>query len=160
LIKGRMSDNSIDIASKAPYPAGALSNFAPHAFTFDGIACASMESFLQGLKFEDAARQAEICGYKAGKAQGFGRRRNWQAEGRLWWRGEPVERLSGAYQALLDRAYEALFAQSEAFRQALAATGEAELVHTMGRIHPVNTVLTADEFCSRLMRLRARLRTA
>ena len=153
-----MRNHAIDIASKAPYPAGALSNFAAHAFTLDGIACASMESFLQSLKFEDAARQVDICGYKSGKAQGIGRRHNWQAEGRLWWRGEPVERLSDAYQALLDRAYEALFAQSAAFRDALAATGDADLVHSMGRVYPANTVLTADEFCTRLTVLRARLR--
>ena len=154
-----MFRHQIDIASKAPFPAGPLSNFAAHAFTLDGIACASMESFLQSLKFADAGRQTEICGYKSGKAQGFGRRQRWQAEGILWWRGEPIERLSGAYQALLDRAYEALFAQSAAFREARAATGDAELVHTMGRIYPANTVLTADEFCSRLTALRARLRT-
>jgi predicted NAD-dependent protein-ADP-ribosyltransferase YbiA (DUF1768 family) len=158
MIKGRMSGNLIDIASKAPYPAGPLSNFAAHAFALDGVACASMESFLQGLKFEDAGRQAEICGYKSGKAQGIGRRRNWQAEGRLWWRGEAIDRLSGAYQVLLDRAYDALFAQSADFREALAATGDADLVHTMGRIHTANTVLTADEFCTRLTALRARLR--
>ena len=153
-----MHNTSLDIVSKAPYPAGALSNIAAHAFTIDGVACASMESFLQSLKVADAERQAQICGYKAGKAQGIGRRHNWRAEGRLWWRGAPVERLSDAYQALLDRAYEALFAQSAAFRDALAATGDAELVHTMGRIHPANTVLTADEFCTRLTALRARLR--
>ena len=35
--------NSIDIKAKAPFPAGALSNFAPYAFTFDGIARASGE---------------------------------------------------------------------------------------------------------------------
>ena len=97
---------------------------------------------------------------KPGKAQGFGRRQRWQSAGILWWRGEPIGRLSGAYQALLDRAYEALFAQSAAFREALAATGDADLVHTMGRIYPTNTVLTADEFCSRLTALRARLRPA
>src|SRR5262245_54740566 len=133
-----MSCSPIDIVSKAAYPAGSLSNFAAHAFTLDGVACASMESFLQSLKFEDAGRQAEVCGYKAGKAQGFGRRRRWQSEGRLWWRGEPIERLSDAYQALLDRGYDALFAQSAEFREALAATGDAELVHTMGRIFPEN----------------------
>ena len=122
-----MSDNSIDIASKAPCPAGTLSNFAAHAFTLDGIACASMESFLQSLKFADAGRQAEICGYKAGKAQGFGGAGGGSRKGYCGGAGEPIERLSDAYQALLDRAYEALFAQSAAFREALAATGDARI---------------------------------
>ena len=46
--------NSIDIKAKAPFPAGALSNFAPHAFTFDGIACASMEGLLQSARASSA----------------------------------------------------------------------------------------------------------
>ena len=33
--------DSLDIKAKAPFPAGALSNFAPHPFTIDGIDCAS-----------------------------------------------------------------------------------------------------------------------
>ncbi len=36
----------LDIKTKAPLPAGALSNLAPQAFTLDGVACASMEGFL------------------------------------------------------------------------------------------------------------------
>jgi hypothetical protein len=38
-----MSHDPIDIKAKAPFPAVALSNFTPHAFTLDGVACASME---------------------------------------------------------------------------------------------------------------------
>ena len=38
--------NSIDIKAKVPFPAGALSNFAPHAFTFDGVACGSSHALL------------------------------------------------------------------------------------------------------------------
>jgi predicted NAD-dependent protein-ADP-ribosyltransferase YbiA (DUF1768 family) len=47
---------TLDIRSKAPFPAGALSNFAAHKFTIDGITYASMEGFLQSLKIEDAVR--------------------------------------------------------------------------------------------------------
>jgi predicted NAD-dependent protein-ADP-ribosyltransferase YbiA (DUF1768 family) len=149
--------NSIDIKAKAPFPAGALSNFAPHAFTFDGIACASMEGLLQSFKIEDAAEQVRVCGLAGGEAQGRGRQYDWQQSGLLWWRGAPVDRLSDAYQALLDRAYDALFAQSSKFRNALAATGGAQLNHALGSADPTETILTADEFCERLERLRARL---
>jgi predicted NAD-dependent protein-ADP-ribosyltransferase YbiA (DUF1768 family) len=38
----------MDIGSRHGYPANALSNFAPHPFNMDGVACASMEGFLQG----------------------------------------------------------------------------------------------------------------
>jgi hypothetical protein len=37
----------MDIGSKSGYPSSALSNFAPHAFEFDGVKCASMEGLLQ-----------------------------------------------------------------------------------------------------------------
>lgn len=33
----------MDIGSKNGYPASALSNFAPHPFTIDGVECNSME---------------------------------------------------------------------------------------------------------------------
>ena len=149
--------NSIDIKAKAEFPAGALSNFAPHAFTFDGIACASMEGLLQSFKIEDPAEQVRVCGLAGGEAQGTGRQYDWQQTGTLWWRGVPIDRLSDAYQDLLDRAYEALFAQSSKFRNALAATGDARLTHAFGREDATETILTAIELCSRLERLRARL---
>ncbi len=149
--------NSIDIKAKAEFPAGALSNFAPHAFTFDGIACASMEGLLQSFKIEDPAEQVRVCGLASGEAQGTGRQYDWQQTGTLWWRGVPIDRLSDAYQDLLDRAYEALFAQSSKFRNALAATGDARLTHAIGREDATETILTAIELCSRLERLRARL---
>ena len=78
----------------------------------------------------------------------------------LWWRGEPVDRLSDAYQALLDRAYDALFAQSKKFRVALAASGNARLIHTIGKTDPCETILTVDELCSRLERIREKGRGA
>lgn len=149
--------NSIDIKAKAPFPAGALSNLAAHRFTFDGVACAAMESFLQGLKIADAAEQETFCRFEGPEARGRGRGYNWKTTGTLWWRGIGIDRLSDDYQALLDRAYEALFAQSAEFRDALAATGTAQLVHSIGKDDPTETILTTKEFISRLEALRSRL---
>jgi len=78
---------TLDIKAKAPYPAGALSNFAPHAFRFDGILCASMEGFLQSLKIEDRAEQERVCGLVGPMAQSVGRTYDWSATGTLWWKG-------------------------------------------------------------------------
>jgi len=150
--------DAIDIKSKAPYPAGELSNLARYAFVLDGIACACMEGFLQSLKIADPDKQVLMCGRRGPEARGRGRRYDWSRSGTLWWRGEPIDRLSQAYQVLLDRAYDALFEQAQAFREALAATGDAELVHTIGKDDPRTTILTREEFCGRLERLRARLR--
>jgi predicted NAD-dependent protein-ADP-ribosyltransferase YbiA (DUF1768 family) len=146
--------NSLDIKAKAPYPAGELSNFAAHAFTIDGVRCASMEGFLQSLKIRDMAEQDRVCGLVGPVAKSTGEKYNWRLTGTLWWRGQPIDRLSGEYQALLDRAYQELFDQSERFRTALAATGDAQLIHTIGKTDPCETILTADELCTRLERLR------
>jgi hypothetical protein len=151
-----MSD-TLDIKAKAPYPAGSLSNFAPHAFSIDAVRCASMEGFLQSLKIEDPTEQERVCGLPGPIAQSVGRKHNWSTAGTLWWRGRPYDRLSQDYQALLDRAYDALFEQAQAFRDALAAAGAARFVHTIGRSDPCVTILTVDELCSRLDRLRRRL---
>jgi len=148
-------DGVLDIKAKAPFPAGALSNFAPHAFVIDGVACKSMEGFLQSLRIEDVAEQQRVCGLVGGEAQATGRRYDWSMSGTLWWRGTPIDRLGEAYQRLLDRAYEALLVQSSKFRAALAATGDARLTHKSGKIDPCVTILTEEEFCSRLKRLRA-----
>ena len=150
----------IDIKAKAPFPAGALSNLADHAFIFDGVRCASMEGLLQSLKIADPGEQERLCACSGGEARGRGKGIEWQTRGTLWWRGEPIDRLSDAYQGLLDRAYDALFAQSKKFRDALAATGEAEIAHAIGKDDPTETILTRAEFCGRLEKLRARLRGA
>jgi hypothetical protein len=149
--------NPIDIKAKAPFPGGALSNLTAHAFTLDGVACASMEGFLQSLKVEDLAEQERLCGLAGGEARGRGRRYDWRQSGALWWRGAQIDRLSEAYQALLDRAYEAMFAQAAKFRDALAASGKAPLTHSLGKDDPTETILTREEFISRLTRLRERL---
>ncbi len=133
-----------------------MSNFAPHAFIIDGIACACMEGLLQSLKIEDAAEQARVCGLAGPIARSIGRKFDWSVSGTLWWRGEPIDRLSDGYQAFLDRAYDALFGQSKAFRTALAASGDAQLLHTLGKSDPCETILTSEEFCSRLECLRLR----
>lgn len=40
----------MDIGSGTGYPSANLSNFHPHAFTIDDIACASMEGFFAIFK--------------------------------------------------------------------------------------------------------------
>ena len=51
----------MDIGSGNGYPSGALSNFSPHPFVFDGVKCNSMEGLLQSFKFDKEHVQAEIC---------------------------------------------------------------------------------------------------
>ena len=147
----------MDIGSGSGYPESALSNFAPHPFEIDGVQCNSMEGFLQSLKFENPDMQIHVCSL-VGKAAKFkGKKKKWYRTQTLYWRGNPIKRESKEYQELIDRAYSEL-AKNASFRAALLATGDATLTHSMGKTNPTQTVLTRQEFCSRLMKIRTELR--
>ena len=150
----------MDISSHADYPASALSNFTAHPFVFDGVECASMEGLLQSFKFEDPDEQLAVCALVGIEAKRAGRERDnaWKRVQRLWRQGRAIERNSGQYQELLDRAFNALAGNHE-FQQALLDSGVEELTHFAGHDDPTETVLTEREFCSRLERIRTRLLT-
>lgn len=149
----------MDISSKSGYPASSLSNFSPHPFVIDGVECTSMEGFLQSLKFKNPAIQKEVCKLFGGHAKKRGSRRNkhWRRMQVLWWKGVEYDRHGEAYQQLLDRAFSQL-AKNQKFANALLATGNATLTHAMGRRKPQETILTTQEFCSRLTKERERLK--
>ncbi|MBO5435052.1 hypothetical protein J6A31_04445 [bacterium] len=97
--------------------------------------------------------QREVCKL-VGKAAKFkGKKKKWYRTQMLYWQGKEIPRDSDEYQELLDRAYNAL-GQNESFRKALLATGNAALTHSMGKRKTNETVLTIQEFTSRLYRLR------
>lgn len=149
--------DELDIGSGNGYPAANLSNFAPHPFVIDGVQCNSMEGFLQSLKFSNPDMQKEVCSL-VGKAAKFkGKKKKWYRDQMLYWQGEIYPRDSQAYQDLLDRAFNAL-ATNESFRKALLATGNATLTHSIGKNKINETVLTRQEFCSRLMNIRERIK--
>lgn len=147
----------MDIGSGKGYPASALSNFAPHAFIFRGIAVASMEGLLQGLKFKSPDMQRHVMTLVGMAAKRKGANKNWRETQTLFWQGEPMDRHSDEYQRFLDEAFEALFTQNESARRALLATNQAVLTHSIGKGKESDTVLTRSEFCSRLMTIRTRL---
>ena len=144
----------MDIGSKAGYPASSLSNFAGHRFVIDDVECYSMEGFLQSLKFKESLIQNEICKLIGLKAKFRGKPKKWYRTQTLYWKGAEYKRDSKDYQLLLDRAFEAMYNQSESFRNALKATGKATLTHSMGKNKQSETVLTTSEFCRRLLQLR------
>jgi len=143
----------MDIGSDRGYPASSLSNFAPHPFVIDGVECASMEGFLQSLKFKSPEMQREVCKLVGMKAKMKGKHKTWWKTQTLYWQGKEYKRDSEEYQRLLDRAYEAL-ARNDGFIRALKATGNASLTHSIGKNDISRTVLTQREFCSRLLYLR------
>ena len=143
----------MNIGSGSGWPSSALSNFAGHRFEIDGIQCNSMEGLLQSFKFASPEMQEHVCTL-IGKAAKFkGKPKKWYTTQTLYWRGVQIPRDSKEYQQLLDRAFDAMYQQSESFRKALHATS-GRLQHTMGRTDKSKTVLTQSEFCGRLMHLR------
>jgi predicted NAD-dependent protein-ADP-ribosyltransferase YbiA (DUF1768 family) len=147
----------MDVGSRNSYPAGALSNFSPHPFEIDGVYCASMEGFLQSLKFKNPDMQKEVCKLVGFGAKNRGAKKGWKRNQILYWNGQEYPRKSQYYQDLLDRAYDAL-AKNTKFKKALLATHNANLTHSIGKNKVQDTVLTEREFCSRLiMKLRTQL---
>ena len=145
----------MDIGSGNGYQSAALSNFAPHPFTIDGVECASMEGFLQSLKFESVDMQRYVCTLVGKAAKKKGHKKNWKQKQELYWNGRIYKRDSKDYQNLLNRAYNRLYT-NEGFYRALQATNGMVLEHSMGRNKSSETVLTKQEFCSRLTYLRDR----
>lgn len=147
---------AVDIGSDSTYPAGDLSNFTPYSFVFRGIDFVSMEALLQGLKFEGVEKQAKIFKLVGVQAKFKGKKRKWYLDQRLYWQGKPMMRDSEEYRLLVEEAFDAL-AQNEDFQKALLATGIKQLYHTMGKTDPTKTILTEEEFCSLLTKIRTRL---
>lgn len=147
----------MDIGSGSGFPSAALSNFAPHPFIFDGVECNSMEGLLQSFKFSNPDMQKEVCKLVGKQAKFKGKKKKWFKTQTLYWQGVEFKRDSDEYQELLDRAFDAL-ATNEGFRRALLATGDSVLTHSIGKTKMNETVLTRTEFCSRLTKIRERLK--
>ena len=143
----------MDIGSGSSYPSCTLSNFAPHPFIYDGVECASMEGFLQSLKFGNPEMQAHVCTLVGRAAKFKGKKKKWFRDQTLWWKGVPMHRSSEAYQELLTSAFNAL-GENSGFKRALLATKNSTLTHSMGKNKVNETILTEREFVNQLYRLR------
>ncbi len=149
-------DEPLEILSTSKeYPERELSNFMPYPFTLDGIYCGGMEGFLQSLKFFSKKRAAEVAALsgkaakKAGESKLF-----WKITGHIRWCGRRIRRESEEFSRLIHRAYDEMYKQNPAFREALEASGERELSHKIGKNDKRKTILTIDEFLFELYRLR------
>lgn len=144
----------MDIRVSAPYPLSVLSNLYPNIFTFDKVQCQSMEGLLQAFKFPDPDKQMDMVGMVGLDAKKRGEAGNgWKRTQQLWWLGKSYDRHGPEYQKLLDRAYSALM-QNWAFQEALMATGNGPFTHRSGHDDPNKTILTRQEFVSRITQLR------
>lgn len=144
----------MDIGSGTGYPSANLSNFTPRSFIFDDIKCCSIEGVLQSFKFKDEEMQQHVCTL-VGKAAKFkGKNKKWWKLQELYWKGKIYKRDSEEYQELLNRLYQTVYDQCDNFRKALEATKGCTLTHSIGKRKETETILTIQEFCSRLTKLR------
>jgi hypothetical protein len=153
-IYNAVSTRVIDIQMNAPSIGGRLSNLTRRSFVFYGIECASIEGVLQSLKLPDPIQQYETCrlfGFQARKA---GKNQDWQAKQELYWMEKTFPRDSQEYQELLNTLYKAAFDDNAKFREDLAFSKGYKLTHRIGSDDPTKTILTKDEFISRLEWLR------
>jgi hypothetical protein len=149
----------MNIISTGKYPSNSLSNFAAHPFMFRGLEVMSMEGFLQGLKYKNPDMQAHVFTLVGKAAKKKGSKKNWKRDFTLYFQGKAIDRLSDSYQSFLDEAYTTLAYNNDGFQRALLASGNGSLTHSIGRKKPKETILTQNEYCSRLMWIRDRLRS-
>lgn len=132
----------------------ALSNFTLHSFVLDGMMCASMEGFLQSLKYEDKEEQRMVCAKHGVHAKYAGRKkRGWMDTQTLHWRGYAIKRESPEFNHLITRAFDKRL-DNPHFRWALYTTIGHPLKHSIGKRDKTKTVLTEQEFIFQLERLR------
>ena len=143
----------IDIGSKDCLISEKLSNFSEFHFEVEGFFCASMEGFLQSLKFPDVDKQKRICAMVGKKAKYKGKKKKWYLDKKLYWNGVVYDRFSKDYQLLLDKGFNALYQNSD-YKSLLNSTLNEDLTHSIGKEDPNFTILTTEEFCSRLIKLR------
>lgn len=148
---------TVDIYSKGEYPADVLSNFYPNEFEIDGVKCASMEGFLQSLKFRNPKKQEKVCRLVGKTAKSKGKRKFlWKITNTVYWQGRKIKRTGEQYKELLNRAYAQLLG-NETFAKALISVKDCTLSHTRGGDNPRKTILTTDEFLSCLKYLLTKI---
>ncbi len=130
----------------------ALSNFSLSPFELDGVALASVEGFIQGIKFppgHPARKQAFASSAWEAKACGQGAEKHF-----AYWGDVRVEFGSDGHHRWVEWALRARFAQNEGLRRILASTRGLNILHQTGEPEPDLTSMPAALFCHILSDIR------
>ena len=87
----------------------------------------------------------------------FCKKKKWYLDHKLYWKDQVYDRFSIEYQELLDKAFSNLYHQNKDYKELILSTGDQLLIHSIGKNDPKHTILTEEEFCSRIDKLRKRL---
>lgn len=135
-------------------PFAQLSSMTPHQFIIDDVKCASLESFIQSLKFEKPSMQASLCAEKPKSAKERGKKAiNWEGTGVAHWKGISMDRLSTQYFTFMESVVAALARQCEPFRKALTDVSE-DTITSAAKSREMHTPLTEAEYCKILKKVR------
>ncbi len=133
----------------------ALSNFGLSPFVLDGTLFASVEGFIQGIKFPEGDPKRDAAFASSGwRAKGLGDSADRSG---AYWGGVCLPYGSPDHHRLIERAMRARIAQSTGLQEALKSTGDATLIHEIGAAESPRTSLPAAVFCRILTGIRAEL---
>ena len=122
----------------------------------NGIYFGSLEGFLQGLRVKNPEYQKVVFQKHGIDAKRIGYRFPIKNQ-TLYYLGVVFNRHSTYYVELLERAFNECIKQNEIFRNALEETKDMELIHSIGKDDPNDTILTNAEFLGLLMDLRGKV---
>lgn len=134
----------------------ALSNFGLSPFVLDGRLFASVEGFIQGIKFpEGDPRRATAFTSSGWAAKSLG---DTADRSGAYWGGTRLQYGSPDHHCLIARAMRARIAQSVGLQEALKSTADATLIHDTGSgAESPTTSLPASVFCRILTEIRSQL---
>lgn len=143
----------LNIGSKSDdWRARRLSNFSAVSFVLDGEKIASVEGFIQGIKFPEGHLARQQAFQSVGVvAKRFGKKAKRKL---VWWKKQAIPYGSLEHQELVERAIRAKFEQNSNAMKALLASEGMVLTHDLRHPDPPNTILPAEVFCDILTRIR------
>ena len=131
-----------------------LSNFSAAFFVLDGLLVASVEGFIQGIKFPEGDPLRKLAFASVGKeAKRFSRKVEPSSQW-VWWNGDKIAYGSLQHLILIERAIRAKFEQNSDAMKALLETRSIKLVHELGHPEGRRTSLSSADFCDILTRIR------
>ena len=150
------ADNTLNVSmTSSDWRGVALSNFQLSPFSLDGVLFASIEGFIQGIKFPEGDPRRERAFVSSGwDAKNLGGEADRSG---AYWQGRKLIYGSSEHHRLIERAIRARIAQNSGLAQVLASTGGATLVHNTGEPESPTTSLPAVVFCRILTQMRDEL---
>lgn len=134
-----------------------LSNFAETPFVLGGIRFASVEGFVQAIKFKPGDPRREQTFAMVGMAAKRMSRKAEKDYGRrsVWWGMETIAYGSWRHRQLIAEAITAKVLQNPDVAEALIATEGLELEHDLGHPESATTSLPAEVFVKVLTEIRS-----